>query len=70
MPSWQDEYVAAGHGKCPVCKSEDIVSSSVTIEERWALQDVSCSACGSEWIVKYILCDVTLTVYHKPGEER
>jgi hypothetical protein len=40
-------------GRCPGCGEEDLVGEEVTIEEKWAIQEVTCSKCDRAWRMKY-----------------
>lgn len=54
-PMTDAEYVAVGVGVCPFCRSDQIEGDSVDIHDRYATQEVSCSACGKTWDDRYKL---------------
>jgi len=51
MPTSNDDNLNWGH--CPYCGSSAIQGGSVDIEDRWALQEVTCDECNNGWIEVY-----------------
>lgn len=62
MALTNEEYVAKGGNICPHCGSTDIVGGSdVEIGTGTAMQGVSCSECGVEWVDQYKLVGYVAT---------
>ena len=56
MNQTQEEYVASGGGKCPVCGSDsDIQGGSIQVESGTAWQECECGACHHSWTDTYNL---------------
>lgn len=49
------QYVAAGGGCCPYCRSTAIEGGSVAIDGPRASQSVWCLDCDEEWTDTYVL---------------
>lgn len=60
-PADEEHYTERAYGKCPFCGTRDIEGGSVTIEQNYAHQDVSCLACEAEWSDVYRLDGICVT---------
>ncbi len=54
-PLSDEEYVAAGGGKCPACGSREIEGGSIEVDSTIAWQSVRCNDCGAGWNDTYAL---------------
>jgi transposase-like protein len=57
-----DKYVDSGGVNCPYCDSSEIEGRSFDMESGIVTQEISCLACGKDWIDVYRLFDVVDTV--------
>ena len=49
------EYITSGYGQCPYCPSTTISGEDITVDGRFAHQEVSCNHCGKTWTDEYTL---------------
>lgn len=54
-PLSDEDYVAAGGGKCPACGSREIEGGSIEVDSTIAWQSVRCNDCGAGWNDTYAL---------------
>ena len=68
MPIPDHQHVENEGSLCPFCLSDEIEGGSVTIDGRYATQEVACSACGGVWHSYYILTGYCVVVDPSPKE--
>jgi len=54
------QYIEAAGGICPICEANDLYCGPVDIEGRRAIQEITCGACGTNWLDVYELAGYSM----------